>query len=196
MDEIKAFDWVMLKKAPQWTDIETAMNKLADKELFDAENKASQLHTQFVFLKNYCIEQRIVKWRTEKTSVVARWVQIFSFMEAESCPCQELSTIVEYILCLPGTSAPVERIFSAVTKAWTTEKTQLKIENLKGILFVKYNLKYSCSEFFDMIKRKPELLKKVSGVDKYAFKSNVRATATNDDIDTEESDIEMLDCDE
>lgn len=190
MNEIKTFGWIMLKKMPQWIDIETAMNNLAEKNLFDAENKASKLHTQF--LKNYCIEQRIVDWRTEKKSVEARWVEIFSFMEAESCECQELSLIVEYILCLPGTSAPVERIFSAVTKAWTLEKTQLKIDNLKGILFVKYNLKYSCHEFFNMIKTKPELLRKVSSENKYAFKSEV--PASNDD--TEESEIETSDYDE
>lgn len=42
-----------------------------------------------------------------------------------------------------------------------------KIERLKGMLFVKYNSKYSCLEFFNMIKTKPELLRTFSGLGKF-----------------------------
>lgn len=48
-------------------------------------------------------------------------------------------------------TAITERVFSEVNNAWKTEATQLKIDTLKAILFVKFNLDYTCTEFYDML---------------------------------------------
>jgi len=47
------------------------------------------------------------------------------------------SLIVEYILCLPGSNASVERVFSNMNKIWSSEKTQLGVCVLKAILITK-----------------------------------------------------------
>lgn len=40
--------------------------------------------------------------------------------------------MVEYGLCLLGTTASAEQVFTAVNKTWTAEKTQLNTETLNA----------------------------------------------------------------
>jgi hypothetical protein len=77
------------------------------------------------------------------------------------------SIIVEYILCLSGSNAPVERVFSHMNKIWSSEKTQLGVSALKAILITKGNIKKLCQEFHSYIKIKPATLKQICGSDKY-----------------------------
>lgn len=54
-----------------------------------------------------------------------RWVEIFTHLETENCDYKEMATIVEYILCLPGSTASVKRVFACMNKTWTADKSQL-----------------------------------------------------------------------
>lgn len=94
-------------------------------------------------------------------------MEIFKHLNNNDCEYIEIATIVEYILCLPGTSASVERIFSAINKTWTSDKTRLEVETLKAILIVKCNLKYPCVDFFKYLKTKPALIRQIASNDKY-----------------------------
>lgn len=40
------------------------------------------------------------------------WVDALQDFETNYVPCNHVNTIVEYDMCLPGTNAPVERVFS------------------------------------------------------------------------------------
>lgn len=68
---------------------------------------------------------------------------------------------------LPGTSASVERIFSLVNKIWTVEKNRLSIKTLNDIIKVKYNLKYSCEEFYIFLNLQTNLLSDITKSNKY-----------------------------
>lgn len=182
MQQMKSFAWILLKKVPTWSEVETVKDELSDVELFDAEN-ASKLHTQFTFVKNYCTTDKISKWKEDKASVESRWVEIFRFLDAESYPFDQISLIVQYVLCSPGTTAVVECMFSAITKLWTIEKSRLEVSTLKEILTVKYNLNFSCLEFYNYIKTKPELLRKVASQDKYVSKNKNDERNNEDEVD-------------
>ncbi|MGH0141232.1 UNVERIFIED_CONTAM: hypothetical protein FKN15_073117, partial [Acipenser sinensis] len=47
-----------------------------------------------------------------------------------------LAKAVEFVLCLPGTSAPVERVFSLMNAAWSPDKACLSVTTIKAMLFV------------------------------------------------------------
>lgn len=100
----------------------------------------------------------------------SRWVECFQHLAKHKIPYAHLLTIVSYILCLPGTSAAVERVFSLINDVWSSEKSQLSIETLKCILLVRYNIKMTCLEFYDLLKSKPKLVEQIGSVDKYSFK--------------------------
>lgn len=71
-------------------------------------------------------------------------------MAANNISFHEFALIIVYILCWPGSSAPVERIFSMVEKMWATESTALRV--LKTVLYVKNNMDFNCLEFYDFLK--------------------------------------------
>lgn len=166
----------MLNKTPTWKEFEAGMLKMDQMNLIDANKQASILHSQFSNIKTYCSEDTIRKWN-EKSSVEDRWNEIFTHFSNEKIEFKEIAQVIEFILCLPGTTAPVERIFSAMNKTWTEDKSMLSVESLKAILMVKYNLKYSCVEFYNFLLSKPDLLKKISGQNKYKPESPTPSTS-------------------
>ena len=65
-------------------------------------------------------------------------------MREEKISHNEFSKVVQLLLCLPGTNACVEGVFSIMNKIWTDEKSQLSVKALKSKLIVKTNLRYTC----------------------------------------------------
>jgi hypothetical protein len=48
--------------------------------------------------------------------------------------CPNLGQVVEYIFCIPGTSAPVERVFSATNNVWSEERGRMAKSTVKGLM--------------------------------------------------------------
>lgn len=116
-------------------------------------------------------------------------------MATSQVPYLNFARVVEYILCLPGTSAPVERVFSSIKNIWKTESANLQNDTLKSILLIKTNLNYSCVEFYQFLKKTPELLKQIASQEKYDFPSCVASSSTSiassgDNFDTSKMSIE------
>lgn len=124
-----------------------------------------------MFLKKYVTKSTIEGWNLKKLSIDMRWVEIVKHFEKNYIPFTSIIKVVEFMMCLPGTSAPVERIFSLVNKVWTDEKTRLSFDTLNEIIKVKYNITLSCDEFFNVLKADQNLLRKIISTDKYNFKS-------------------------
>jgi len=59
---------------------------------------------------------------------------------------------MEYIFCLPGTSAIAERTFSMMNTIWSEERSTMKKSTVEGLLICKLNIGLSCSEFYSKIK--------------------------------------------
>jgi hypothetical protein len=79
--------------------------------------------------------------------------------------------MVEFAMSLPGTSAPVERVFSIMGggNIWSAERGRLSVSTVKLLLNVKINSELSCREFYDVlvIKTNRPFLKKVMSSEKY-----------------------------
>lgn len=161
------FLWINLKEKPEWGNISNTMNLLANKNIFDLEEIAGKLFDQCNYVGNYVTDEKIEEWREKKVDTDKRWVEIFQHFRNNNIPFDQISSVVEYILCLPGTNTTVERIFSAVNKSWTREKSQLHVSVLKSILFVKYNIQLSCIEMFNLLKSRDDLLNKIASSEKY-----------------------------
>lgn len=164
------FSWVALRKFPDWSTINKTMRKLADLTTFDLEKNSSSVFQQYGFMKNYCTDDKLIEWKDKNLQTEERWVEVFSHMNREDVPFLEFSKIIEFALCFPGSSAPVERIFARTKKIWKQDSSSLQIESLSSILFVKINLEYECIDFYKFLKSQPELLKKIARQDKYSFK--------------------------
>ena len=109
----------------------------------------------------------IGEWNHDKTPSDQHWVEVFTELKNRDISQKQIIKLIEYIFCLPGTNASTERVFSQMNNLWTEEKTQLRVSTLKSLLILKFNVKLSCLEFYNMLKTKPELLKKIISSEKY-----------------------------
>uniref|UniRef100_A0A6P7FVI5 Zinc finger protein 723-like n=1 Tax=Diabrotica virgifera virgifera TaxID=50390 RepID=A0A6P7FVI5_DIAVI len=81
--------------------------------------------------------------------------------------CEICFKLLEFIFCLPGTSAPAKRIFSMMNFIRTAERGRLSLPVVKELLNIKANSVMSCSEFYDKIKNDKPLLRKIMSSEKY-----------------------------
>lgn len=57
-------------------------------------------------------------------------------------------TVASFLLSIPINNAPVERVFSLVTAAWTDQWNRCLVELIKSEIQVKTNFEYQCKEFY------------------------------------------------
>ncbi|PSN39469.1 hypothetical protein C0J52_20312 [Blattella germanica] len=96
-----------------------------------------------------------------------RWTEIFCHFKAHAVKHECITDIIQYVLCLPGTNASVERIFSLMNKVWTSEKSHMTLNTLRAVLITKFNFNKICWEFHQFLKSNPQLLKKIISSEKY-----------------------------
>lgn len=173
------FSWVDLKakKFPDWNVIKSSFQVMSTKTSFDFEANSSKIFEQYGLIKHFCTDEKISEWNTvqpntkeKKISTESRWVEIFKHMDENQLPFAEFAHLIEFILCVAGTSAPAERIFANVNNAWTKNKSSLQPSTLKAMLMVK-NIDYDCCEFYEFLQKQPGLLKKIASQEKYDFKN-------------------------
>lgn len=168
LTEMQLYAWVLLKNPLSWEQIKQTMVKLMAK-----------VHNQSGALIEYCTEDRIMEWRARDITIVDRWVEMFKHMYSNHFEYDELSVMVEFVLCLPGTNSTIERLFSSVNVTWTDSKTRIKIETLKAILIVKCNFREDCIAFYRYLQSNSKLLDEIASKGKY-------------ETSTEDDDIEMV----
>lgn len=108
-----------------------------------------------------------MEWKKNNTSTEGRWLIFFNFMKNKDIPVKHLEIVCQFVLSLPGTSAPIERLFSQINKYWTSEKSQLHVSTLKSVMLVFTNFDESCNEMFQTLKLDTKLLKEIHGSQKY-----------------------------
>lgn len=162
-EQIRSFYWISLKIMPTWNVVKETMNKISESvDDFDLNENASKVFTQFGFIKSYCTSEKFARWKDAKLSTELRWVEIFTHMDSNQVPYLEFSHLVEYILCLPGTNAPVERVFSSLKHMWKPECSSMNEQTLRAMLFVKNNMEYKCVDFYKYLKETPRLLRQIA----------------------------------
>lgn len=169
-EDVLMFGWATLTVVPDWNAVEATLKFMVEKKWTSDEDSNVDLFDEFGYVLKFVTQDKITAWNGNGTKPHQRWVECFQHFENNHIPYKRFARIIEFIFCLPATSACVERIFSLITKIWTKEKSQLHIDTLKHILFVKYNLRYECVDFYKFLKENPPLLKQISSQDKYDFK--------------------------
>lgn len=75
---------------------------------------------------------------------------------------QNIFKLVEFGMCLPGTSAPiVERVFLIMGNEWYDERGGMSVSFGRKLLNIQVNSKLSCVVYYEKIKRDKVFLGKV-----------------------------------
>ena len=82
-------------------------------------------------------------------------------------PIPNFQKLVEFVFCLPGTSASVEKSFSIMKNIWSDDRSSMHEKNVKALLFCKSDIDLTCTKYNENTKSNVVLLKKVLGTDKY-----------------------------
>ncbi|KAL4108051.1 hypothetical protein QTP88_018308 [Uroleucon formosanum] len=138
-EELEIMECITLKKVPNWSEIEKVAEFISNKGFFNPNNDTA-LFDQFMLTLQYVTQEKIDEWNLEKKSTDQRWVCIFKYFKEKDIQCDKMIIIVEYVLCLPGSNASTERVFSHISKIWTKEKTQLNVSTLKPLMTVLKNM--------------------------------------------------------
>ena len=160
-------DWVLLRKSPEWVPVqETAVfiestypcgQSLYENEMFDNVSNA----------RDFVSKENLAAWESTNASPDERWAEMFQHFARSDGRYAALASVVQFLLCLPGSNAPCERVFSQMNNLWTPDKHQLKVETLGALLMVKFNFSFTCTEFHDFLMRSPQLLESIHSSDKY-----------------------------
>ncbi|KAF0717745.1 protein FAM200B-like [Aphis craccivora] len=165
MNNIKLFSWICLHDLVTWNQITTSCETF--KNSLGTNLNEDQLFDEIGHLKLYLTKEKLTDWNKNNISTEDRWLEFFRFMKGKLVPVPNLEKLCEFVLCLPGTSAPIERLFSHINKYWTSEKSQLEISSLKSIMQVYTNFDESCHKMFNMLKMDQKILKEIHGSQKY-----------------------------
>lgn len=104
-------------------------------------------------------------------SCADKWLRVFEIARTSSVDLKNLQKIVEFVLCIPGTSATVERTFSLMKHMWTPDRGRMRVSVVAGLLNIKINSNNNCSSFYDKIKTNKVLLQKALTSEKYEWYS-------------------------
>jgi hypothetical protein len=164
-EEVKIFELANLRKVPSYEEVQKMMDLLIEQKCINSSQDIGGFD-KFSLISKYITAQKICDWNTENIATENRWVEVFMHFNANDLAHMNFFIIVEYILYLPGSNAPVKRVFSHMNKIWNSEKTQLGVSVLKAIFIIKGNINKSCQEFQSYIKNKRATLKQICGSDK------------------------------
>lgn len=164
--QLAVFEWSNLRKVPTWEDVQNVTDLLITQR-FLSRSQDTEVFDEFSLISSYVTVEKIKSWNDENVATEDRWVELFKHFRANNLNCTNFRTIIEYVLCMPGSNAPVERVFSLMNKIWTSEKTQLSVTVLKAILITKTNINKQCNQLHSYLKTRPDILKLICSADKY-----------------------------
>jgi hypothetical protein len=74
-------------------------------------------------------------------------------------------TVAELLLCLPGSNASIERVFSHMNYIWPEEKSRFHVDTIQAILAAKTNTDLSCETFGEKLASNPGVMNKIHSSD-------------------------------
>lgn len=166
LSELKLFGWVNLRRQVSWAEILASCE--AFKDYIGPILNQDELFDEISLIRTNVTEDKIADWNSRNICTEDRWLELFQ-MESRL---KNVKILCEFIFCLPGTSASLERFFSNINNYWTSEKSQMKLSTLEAIMQVYTNFNETCSEMFQFLKGQPQILKAILSSRKYDWYQN------------------------
>ncbi|GBM70303.1 hypothetical protein AVEN_262521-1 [Araneus ventricosus] len=160
------FSWVNLTKAiaVDWENAETSAEIINSSLLDIPAMKINNDQLFDVVLAEEYLQSNWEHWKQEETTRYAiisskeKWLRLFGHFKENHIAAPNMIKIVEYAFCLPGTSAPVESVFSLMNNVWTDDRGLMKESTVKGLMACKINTGLACEDFYNKIKKKKDFL--------------------------------------
>lgn len=128
LSKLKLFGWINLTKQIWiWTEILILSSCEAFKDYIGPVlNQDDEVNV----VRINVTEDKIADWSSRTISAEDRWLELFQIEKV----LKNVKILCEFVFCLPGTSASLERLFSNINNYWSPEKSQLKVSTLEAIM--------------------------------------------------------------
>ena len=129
--------WIDLNEEISWLRVcESAekINTMYGKQVINSDS----LFEEQALVKKH-MSERCKEKGWQNASLEQKWVEMFKEFEKKRIQVSNFQKLVEFIFCLPGTSAPVERIFSIVKSMWSESRNRMLEQNVKAVITCKIN---------------------------------------------------------
>uniref|UniRef100_A0AAQ6A1P8 HAT C-terminal dimerisation domain-containing protein n=2 Tax=Amphiprion ocellaris TaxID=80972 RepID=A0AAQ6A1P8_AMPOC len=130
--DLKCLSWTLLDHTPEWDEVESSLRYVSTK-LPQTDISETELFDEVTSVKTYTSE-KLEQWNTTSTTADERWAEMFRHFKQSHVPFKNISALCQFAMCLPGTNAPVERIFSIMNNTWTDERNCMSLDTLKALL--------------------------------------------------------------
>ena len=107
----KVVSYMKLTEAISWNIVQDSFQYFIENINNDLI-KEDQLFDEISYVSNYVTSDRIEKWTQESFTTERRWLEVFKFLNEHNLPFNNCLILVQYMLAVPGTNAPTERVFS------------------------------------------------------------------------------------
>ena len=79
-------------------------------------------------------------WEETQATSEVKWVEMFRYLNEKNLSVTNLKHVTELVSSLPGTSAPVERIFSIMNNVWSQDPSNMS----ESTVSCKMNIDLTC----------------------------------------------------
>jgi hypothetical protein len=112
-EDVRKLSFVLLRKTPSWSEVEVASKMITNiiatgSSSSDGNNLFDQTACVIKYVTAYILDE----WRKQATETGQRWVEVFENFARQQIAFGEILHVVQFALALPGTNAPIERVFS------------------------------------------------------------------------------------
>lgn len=167
LNELRLFGWINLRNQVSWNQI--LCSCAAFKDYLGSTLNEDELFDEVSLLQAKLSEDKIAEWNSKNIATEDRWVEVFKWNQGSgsSEDFKNCKILCQFIICLPGTSASIERLFSKINNYWSAEKSQMKISTLEAVMQVYTNFDETCSEMFQFLKTRKQILESILSSQKY-----------------------------
>ena len=109
------------------------------------------------FLKGGSLEE----WKTSETPLSQRWSMVVTHFKVNDIPHTNLARLMFIVMCLLGSNAPVEIVFSQMNDIWTAARNSFAVPPIKAMLIVKTNVNLPSQELMEKLAEDRAILKKI-----------------------------------
>ncbi|XP_078269145.1 uncharacterized protein LOC144601086 [Rhinoraja longicauda] len=155
------FGWALLRNIPKWDDIQHSLATCQTSIAVLSSIDKKRLFDEWGYSK-HVISRYVLDWNMQKVPVSERWVHVFREMDRKGLEYSHLAKAIEFILCLPGSASPVERLFPATGNDWSSERSPISVSTMKAIFLVQVNFELDCAAFYDKLLKDKKTLQKIA----------------------------------
>ena len=157
-----------MKKFPERSEFQKA-GLLLQEKCPNVSISIDSVFDEVTYLQQVLNSDILNNWQDNGTSPSNRWKKVFDLLFEVEINSPNLRKLSAVLMCLPGSNAPVERIYFQINALWTDEKNRFLVETIKAILMTKSNFNLSCDAFAKKLAKNEAVLKKIHGSEKYRF---------------------------